>query len=256
MIGMQQTTGLKSIDYRVTDAIMDPPGMTERFHSEKLMRLPMAMCLQPPDPSPPISPLPALTKGIITFASFNNFAKAHPEVLRTWAEVLRRIPNSRLIVVAPDGTALNEIMAAEGIEPERVITSPRKSGNAYLHMHDEVDMMLDCFPFAGLTVSAIAAWMGIPTLTIAGTTSSARAGASLMHSMDLEAFIASDTVDFVRRAVELTSDLTHLAAIRASLRERMAVQTTNGEAYTRSFESELRKAWQLWCKTDECAPAI
>ena len=139
-------------------------------------------------------------------------------------------------------------MLSEGISPERIIISPRRSDAAYLHMHDEVDMMLDCFPFAGLTVSAIAAWMGVPTLTIAGTTSSARAGAALTHSFGLEDFIASDPADFVERAVALTSDLAKLAAVRASMRERMALLFTNGEAYTRSFETELRKAWQRWCQ--------
>ena len=253
MIGMQQTTGLESVDYRVTDAMMDPPGMSERFHSEKLMRLPVSMCLQPPDPSPPVSPLPALKTGVITFASFNNFAKAHTGVLKSWAAVLREIPNSRLLVVAPNGTLLEDTMLAEGIAPERIIISPRKSDAAYLHMHDEVDMMLDCFPFAGLTVSAIAAWMGVPTLTIVGTTSSARAGAALLHSFGLENFIASDSADFVQKAVQITSDLTKLAEVRASMRERMAVRFTNGEAYTRAFETELRKAWQRWCQQLEPA---
>lgn len=247
MIGMQQTTGLKSIDYRVTDAVMDPPGMSERFHSEKLMRLPVAMCLQPPEPSPPVSPLPALEKGVVTFGSFNNFAKANSAVLRTWAEVLRMIPNSRLIVVAPKGTMLETTMAAEGIAPERVIISQRKSETDYLRMHHEVDILLDCFPFAGLTVTALGAWMGVPTITIAGTSSSARGGASIMHSLDLDSFIASDPADFVHKAVTLSANLPMLAAVRASMRERMAVQYTNGEAYTRAFEAELRKAWQQWC---------
>lgn len=247
MIGMQQTTGLQSIDYRVTDAVMDPPGMTERFHSEKLMRLPSAMCLQPPETSLPINPLPALEKGVVTFGSFNNFAKANLEVLRTWAEVLRRVPDSRLIVVAPKGTMLEATMAAEGIAPERIIISDRKSESEYLRMHHEVDMLLDCFPFAGLTVTALAAWMGVPTITIAGHNSSARGGASIMHSLDLDSFVASDPADFVNKAVALSANLPMLAAVRASMRERMAVQYTNGEAYTRAFEAELRKAWQQWC---------
>jgi len=247
MIGMQQTTGLKSIDYRVTDAVMDPPGMTEQFHSEKLMRLPIAMCLQPPDPSPPISPLPALEKGVVTFGSFNNFAKANQAVLRTWAEVLRRVPESRLIVVAPKGTMLEATMAAEGIASERIIISDRKSETDYLRMHHEVDMLLDCFPFAGLTVTALAAWMGVPTITIAGDNSSSRGGASIMHSLDLDCFVATDPADFVNKAVALSANLPKLAAVRASMRERMAVQYTNGEAYTRAFEAELRKAWQQWC---------
>jgi len=247
MIGMQQTTGIDAMDFRVTDAVMDPPGMTERLHSEKLLRLPLAFCFEPPKPAPPIAPLPALETGGITFGSFNNFAKAHLGVLRVWAEVLRKVPNSRLIAVVPEGTAFESAMVAEGISPDRIIVSPRKSHDAYMHMHDQIDFALDCFPFAGLTVSAIAGWMGVPTLTISGTTPSSRAGASLMHSLGLEEFIAADTEDFVHRAVALASDLPKLASIRASMRERMT-NLTDGERYTRSFETALRDIWRRWCE--------
>ena len=211
------------------------------------MRLPLAFCFQPPNPSPPIAPLPAQQTGIITFGSLNNFAKAHTGVLRAWAQVLKQVPNSRLVAVVPEGTLFEATMAAEGIAPERIIVSPRKSHAAYLHMHDEIDFALDCFPFGGLTVSSVAAWMGVPTLTISGSTPSARAGASLMHSLNLDEFIATDPQDFVTRAVAIAADLPHLAAVRASMRDRMALQLTDASAYTRAFEKQLRSAWSQWC---------
>ncbi len=254
MIGMQQTTGLDAMDYRVTDAFMDPPGTSERFHSETLMRLPLAFCFQPPTPEsgkegPAIAPLPALKNGFVTFGSFNNFAKANGEVLKAWARVLKQVPNSRLVAVAPEGTPFEATMAAEGIAPERIITSPRKANDAYLHMHDDIDFVLDCFPFGGLTVSAIAAWMGVPTLTLAGETPSARAGASLQHALGLDEFIANSVEDYVQKAVHIAGDLPRLAVIRQSMRTRMAAQLTNGEAYTRAFEQEVRNAWRRHCQT-------
>ena len=256
MIGMQQTTGLDSMDYRVTDAVMDPPGMSEKFHSEQLMRLPLAFCFQPPraEPGcvgPGIAELPALKNGFVTFGSFNNFAKAHAGVLTAWAEVLKQVPNSRLKAVAPEGTLFEATMAAYGIEPERITVLPRKSHDAYLHMHDDIDFALDCFPFGGLTVSAIAAWMGVPTLTLAGKTPAARAGASLQHSLGLDEFIAESTEEYVRKAVQFASDLPRLAAVRASMRERIAVQLSDGEAYTRSFEREIREAWRKKCQASK-----
>jgi len=253
MIGMQQTSGLDAMDYRVTDAFMDPPGTSEQFHSEQLMRLPLAFCFQPPTPElgqhlPPIAPLPALKNGFVTFGSFNNFAKANSGVLKAWAQVLKLVPNSRLVAVAPEGTPFEATMLAEGIAPERIIASPRKSHDAYLHMHDEIDFVLDCFPFGGLTVSAIAAWMGVPTLTIAGHTPSARAGAALQHSLGLDEFIASDPEDYIQKAALLAADLPRLEEIRQSMRTRMTVQLSNGEAYTQAFEREIRAAWRHYCK--------
>ncbi len=247
MIGMQQTSGIQSMDYRVTDAFMDPPGMTERLHTEELMRLPLGFAFEPPKPSPPIAALPALKNGYITFGSFNNFAKANAYVLEAWAEILHQVPNSRLVAVVPKGTTFEAFMQAKNIAPERIIRSERKSHDAYLHLHDPIDFALDCFPFGGLTVSAFAAWMGVPTMTVAGNTPCARAGASLQHSLGLDDFIAKDPQEFVQKAVALTKDLSYLASVRASMRERMAVQLTNGEAFSQSFGAELRKAWKRWC---------
>ncbi len=255
MIGMQQTTGLDSVDYRVTDGVMDPPGMTEQFHSEKLVRLPVAFAFKPPSFAPPVMPLPAIRNGYVTFGSLNNFAKAHDGVRNAWIRVLKAVPNSRFVCVLPRGTGFEAALAEAGIDAGRVTFSPRLHTVGYLELHHQMDFILDTFPFAGLTVSAIAAWMGVPTLTIAGNTSSARAGASLQHSLGLDEFIAKDPEDFVERAVKLASNFERLAEIRSSMRDRMAVQFTDAPAYMRSFEAAMREAWREWCARNPDQPA-
>ncbi len=255
MIGMQQTTGLDSVDYRVTDAVMDPPGVTEQFHTEKLLRLPVAFVFKPPVFAPPVLPLPALENGFITFGSLNNFAKVNDGVQNAWIRVLKAVPNSRFVCVLPQGTGFEKTLAEAGIDAGRVTFSPRLHLVAYLELHHQMDFVLDTFPFAGLTVSAIAAWMGVPTLTIAGHTSAARAGASLQHALGLDEFIAENPDDFVEKAVKLASDFERLAEIRASMRDRMAVHLTNGPAYMRSFEAAMRQAWRNWCAQNPEQPA-
>jgi predicted O-linked N-acetylglucosamine transferase (SPINDLY family) len=145
-------------------------------------------------------------------------------------------------------------MAEAGIAAERLIFTERLHLVAYLELHHRVDFILDTFPFAGLTVSALAAWMGVPTLTVAGKTPAARAGASLQHALGLDDFIAQDPEDFVQKAVALASDFGRLAEIRASMRERMAVRFTDSKSYMRSFESALRDAWRKWCAESPDAP--
>jgi predicted O-linked N-acetylglucosamine transferase (SPINDLY family) len=248
MIGMQQTTGLDAMDYRITDAIMDPPGLTEAYHSEKLIHLPFAFVFQPHANTRPLSSLPALRNGYVTFGQFNNFAKAHPGVLQAWAQVMKRVPNSRFMAVVPKGTIFEAYMLEAGIAPERLIVKERQSESGYLQMHEEIDFALDCFPFAGLTVSAVAAWMGVPTLTISGNIPSARAGASLQHALGLDEFIVSNPEEFVERAVAIASDLPKLASIRASMRERCARQLTNTESFMKAYEESLRQAWRTWCQ--------
>lgn len=247
MIGMQQTTGLTSMDYRVTDADMDPPGLTEVLHSEKLMRLRRALLFQAPQSGVQVQSLPALKKGYVTFGSFNNYAKTHPAVLDAWAKILHRVPNSRLLAVVPDGASYEGFFVAAGIDPDRVIRMDRKRGDDYLRMHDQVDLALDCFPFAGLTVSLFAAWMGVPTVTVAGVIPSARGGVSILRGLGLDDWIAADSDSFVERAVEKATDLEGLSLVRRSMRERMAREITNVEGYMRDYESHLRAAWEAWC---------
>ncbi|XP_058099544.1 probable UDP-N-acetylglucosamine--peptide N-acetylglucosaminyltransferase SPINDLY isoform X2 [Magnolia sinica] len=97
-IGYPNTTGLPTIDYRITDSLADPPD-TRQKHVEELVRLPDCfLCYTPSPEAGPVSPTPALSNGFITFGSFNNLAKITPKVLQVWAKILCAVPNSRLVV--------------------------------------------------------------------------------------------------------------------------------------------------------------
>ena len=249
MIGMQQSTGLSSIDYRISDAVMDPPGLTERLHSETLLRLDCAFCFEPPAGAPEVCPLPAITGCGVTFGSFNNAAKVHPEVVQTWAEILSRVPGSRLIAVAPEGNALESMLLQAGANPADFSIVPLQLGSRYWQLLSRVDIALDSFPCTGLTVSAIAAWMGIPSVTLAGDSPISRAGTALAHAIGLESWVAEDREGYISIAAAAARDLQSLASLRASMRQRMQLKLTDGARFTRSYEKALRKAWSRWCET-------
>lgn len=249
MIGMQQSTGLSSIDYRISDNIMDPPGLTERVHSEELIRLECAFCFEPPATAPEVCPLPASTGSGVTFGSFNNAAKVHPAVTHTWAEILRRVPGSKLIAVAPEGNALESMLLQAGANPADFSIVPLQFGSRYWQLLNRVDIALDSFPCTGLTVSAIAAWMGIPTVTLAGDSPISRAGTALAHAIGLESWVAKDRDGYISIAAAAARDLEALASLRASMRKRMQRKLTDGERFTRSYERALQEAWSRWCET-------
>src|SRR5207247_1521559 len=59
-LGYMDTTGMTAMDFRFTDAVADPPGITEHFHTEQLVRLPDCFaCYRPMEDSPAVGPLPA-----------------------------------------------------------------------------------------------------------------------------------------------------------------------------------------------------
>ncbi len=97
-LGYPNTTGLSTVDYRLTDAIADPPDEPLR-HTEELARLPRAFCYMPPEYSPDVSSLPALESGGITFGSMHHLAKLNDQVLDLWCELLRALPSARLLMV-------------------------------------------------------------------------------------------------------------------------------------------------------------
>ena len=242
MIGCMQTTGLKSIDYRITDAELDPPGVSEAYNSEALVRMKSgAVCFKPEAHSPPVKPLPALREGVFTFGSYNNLAKITPHVLDLWSEVLRQSPSSRMILVADSGDYLRKSLELRGINKSRIEVLPRMLEQAYLESHNRVDLILDTFPFNGLTVSMNALWMGVPCVTLLGNTSASRAGSLLLNRLELGCLVASSPEEYVDIAVRHAREPAFLAATREGLREKVRATWTDAAAYTSELESRFKE---------------
>ena len=252
-IGYQNTTGMKSMDYRLTDVWSDPQGTTDRFYTEKLVRLPRAFfCYRPADDAPPASALPARTTGCVTFGSFNKLAKITTEVLSAWAQILFRVPNSRLLVLAdPSDAALarmRSVFAAHGVAGERLEFMGKRARREYLELHQQVDIALDTFPFNGHTTVCEALWMGVPVVVLAGETYVSRFGGSALVNLRLQELIATSPARYVETAVQLAGDLDRLQALRATLRERMqASPLLDAAGFTRNLEDAYRQMWTRWC---------
>jgi predicted O-linked N-acetylglucosamine transferase (SPINDLY family) len=255
-LGYPNTTGLSTIDYRLTDALADPPGTTEQWHTEKLVRLPEGfLCYAPPPNAPAVAPLPAATNGYITFGSFNNLAKVTPKVVELWARILKAIPGSRLEM---KGRLLKEPETRErvlrqfdahGIGRERVDLVPNVPGMAnHLAYYHRLDLALDTFPYNGTTTTCEALWMGVPVITLAGRTHAGRVGVSLLTRVGLPELIAENEDDYVQRAVTLARDPERLAALRAGLRPRMTQSPLcDGPSFARHVEAAYREMWRGWC---------
>jgi predicted O-linked N-acetylglucosamine transferase (SPINDLY family) len=258
-LGYPDTTGLATMDYRLTDAIADPPGVTDQFNREKLIRLPQsAWCYEPPDVCPPIAPLPMLMSEHVTFASFNHLAKLTPKMLELWARVLREVPRSCLLMKAislsHDGA--RQRIAAKfrdaGIETERIELVGRTPGVAdHLRMYGRCDIALDTFPYNGTTTTCEALWMGLPVVTLCGTNQHmARVSASLLTTAELGDFVAHSPDQFVAIAVRAANDPSRLAEIRSTMRPRLeASPLRQASAFTRNLESVFRKVWREFCSS-------
>lgn len=258
-IGYPGTTGLSTMDYFLADKFLAPPGLLDDQFTEKLAYLPASAPFLPTLNSPPVNMLPALHNGYITFGSFNRLNKLRPDVVALWAEVLHAVPNSRMLVGAMSDNKAEETLCAwfadAGIGRERLEFRQRSSVPVYLQQHYHVDICLDTFPYAGATTSFHALWMGVPTVTMLGSTIPSRNGAPCLGQSGLDQCLANDKADFVRRAVALASDLPALAALRNGLRARsQQAPTHRPELIAKGLSLALRTMWRRWCAGEQVTP--
>jgi predicted O-linked N-acetylglucosamine transferase (SPINDLY family) len=248
--GYLATTGLAQMDYKITDARVDPPGLTEPQYSEKLIRLPGSLwCYQPIGPTPDVAPPPALASGRVTFGSFNNPLKIGPGVAAAWSRILNMVGGSRLLLKgrylrsAEAKRALESLFVRHGIQPARL--DIRAQSSDYLAEYADVDVALDTFPYNGGITTCDALWMGVPVVTLAGNSHAGRVGVSLLTSVGMPGLIAAAQDEYVEAAVELAGDTARLAELRGALRSRMAASPLMDAAtHTRELELALAAAYR------------
>lgn len=253
--GYPNTTGMRAMDYRITDAHCDPPGTTEHLHSEQLLRLPSVyMSWTPPPDAPEVSALPAVRNGYVTYASFNACYKLSPMTLQLWSRILTESPGSRLLLAAvPAGRAQQRIetaMREAHIDPARLTFRPRVSHEAFIEMHAEADLALDPFPYHGTTTTCFSLWMGLPVISLAGTSHVSRVGVTMLTQSGLRELVAADAEDYRRIACATANDIDRLASLRTQLRAMMrSCALTDGVRCAAELQTVLREAWGRWCRT-------
>ncbi len=262
-IGYPDTTGLPAMDYRITDAKADPPGMTEHLHTEELIRLPRSfLCYNPGGDFPSEGPLPLLSSGTVTFGTMSNFSKINAPLLDMWCEILGRVPGSRL-VLRYRGQERDRIyrelsghLEHNGIDSGRLqLLGHARSVVEQMQAYHLMDVALDTFPYNGTTTTCEALYMGVPVITLAGRSHMARVGASLLETVGLGDLVAESAGEYVEKAVTLAGDLRRLLELRKGLRRMIMNSPLNDNVtFTAQVEHAYRKIWQRWCREHATRP--
>ena len=254
-LGYSGTTGVEAVDYILCDPLI-LPACDETHFSEKPWRLPdIWVCFSPPTQDIAVGPPPVLANGYVTFGSFNTLNKVSDRTVACWASILEAVPHSRLLLKAKqldDATvqeAIHQRFAAHGIDRQRIILKKIMPDRLeHLSAYREMDIALDPFPYTGTTTSVEALWMGVPLLTLSGDRFGSRAGESILHNVELDAWIADTPEDYVEKAKALAADLPALAALRASLRGRLlASPVCDAVRFAGNLEDAFRGMWREWC---------
>jgi predicted O-linked N-acetylglucosamine transferase (SPINDLY family) len=257
-LGYPGTTGLTTMDYRLSDPHLDPPGADEpRLYSERTVRLPHSFWpYRGPADGPPVNALPALERGHVTFASFNNPVKFNPAVFDAFARILSQVEGSRLLLLNNGGPAaaqrVVQPLVDRGVAPQRVEALDRALLRAYFEYHHRADVVLDPFPYPGHTTTLDALWMGVPVITLCGSPAApatSRGGKSILTNVGLTELITHDVDTYIATAVALARDVDRLAGLRATLRQRFEQSPIcDAAGFTRGLEDAYRTMWREWCE--------
>jgi predicted O-linked N-acetylglucosamine transferase (SPINDLY family) len=170
-------------------------------------------------------------------------------VIDLWSEMLRTMPDARLIIAAAGLERMADVVAsrftARGVDRRQIEVIGRQSLTDYLALHRRIDINLDTFPYSGGTTTCHSLWMGVPVLTLPGESMTSRGGASLLSTLGLNGFIASSAREYIDIALRASEARGELAGMRAGLRQRMRESPLmDGARFTRNMEAAYRFMWQ------------
>jgi predicted O-linked N-acetylglucosamine transferase (SPINDLY family) len=249
-LGYVSTTGLASIDYFFCDDALAPVG-SEHLLAEKPWRLPSVFVYRPPADYPAPSPLPAASNGYITFGTLSRAIRLNDELLDVWAELLKRVPNSGLVINSRDFREPEMCdwmigrLESRGIDPARLHVNYMTP--AWIPMTN-IDIMLDCFPHNSGTTLAESLYFGVPVVSMVHRPTVGRVGSSMLHAINRPEWVANDVDGYLRIATELAGDIPALAQIRAGLRDEMRSSPLMDEpGFARTVEDAYRSMWQQYC---------
>lgn len=244
-LGYPDATGLSAIDWRFTDGVVE----RENVAADRLMRLPRGLCCwSPPPDAPPVAPM---RSGPVTFGALVGLPRLSPGVVAAWSELLRRVPESRLVIATralADAAVADAVRARFGAVAGRVEVVGLRS-DSRLETARGIDVALDTFPINDPAAIREALWMGVPVVTVRGDRPGGRIGASLLTRIGLEPLIAEDVHGYVAIAAALAGDHNGRANARETLRARVAASPLlDAPGFVRTLESAYRTIWRRWCR--------
>ena len=256
-LGYFATTGIHQIDYRIIDSYAT--YATPDICTEKLIELPNCyLCYQPFRLNVPTSSHAQSTNGAVTFGSFHRLSKIHPQLINIWSEILNRVPNSSLLMKTRylDASEIQSNLLAQftenGVKDNQInFDGYARSYVEHLSRYDDIDIMLDAFPYNGTTITCESLWMGVPVVTLAGDRHLSRIGLSINTNAGLSELVGENESDYIRIATELARDKKRLYEYNKTLRDHfLASKVCDAKEFTKNIEIVYQKIYQKWLENN------
>jgi predicted O-linked N-acetylglucosamine transferase (SPINDLY family) len=247
-------TGLPTIDYLFSDPVAIPIEVRHLFQ-ETIVDLPCVLMLEPLPAGIPRAEAPALSNGYVTFGVFNRISKISDEAAEIWAEILNRLPRSRLLIKdgALDDPLVRDSLLARlahcGLAPERIDLAGASSRPDHLTTFNRVDICLDPFPQNGGVSTWEALQMGVPVVAKLGNGLPGRAAGSILTALGLPDWVADSGEAYLEIAVARGSQIGDLERLRRELPGLIvAAPAGNPVLYAEAVDAAYRAMWAAYCE--------
>ena len=252
-LGYPCTTGCSEFDYVIGDKWLYTPEHSELF-VEKMLVLPES-CYFVANyfETFSIDVPPMIENGYVTFGSMMNAYKINPDVARVWTEIIKRVPGSKLILNHPTivGSArenIRKLFSEQDFPMEQlIIISEKHKTGLHVFYYQDFDVMLDTFPQTGGTTTLETFLMGVPVISLVGSSLLGRISYSFIQNCGIsepELMYAFTEEAYIEKAVALVSDTEKLTKLRLELANN--VRSSNifsPRKMTHQLEEGLIYAW-------------
>ena len=246
-LGYNASTGLSEIDY----IIVDPHVISDKekkLFSEKLLFMPETFQNIKIKENVKILDKNENKKDVI-FGCFNRFSKINDEVINIWSKILEKNKSAKIFLKSKEFSDIYfkkkiiQKFKHYKINEEQIILDGKEySREEFMNLYNKIDIMLDTFPYSGITTSIEGIWMGVPLLTLVGKRYYSRIGYSINNNLKLNDWNVFNKNDYVRTALSKAGNYKDLIKLKASLRDRIeASPIFDSDSFARNFEDLLLK---------------
>jgi predicted O-linked N-acetylglucosamine transferase (SPINDLY family) len=253
--GFLQTTGLKEIDYILADEniILNEDGFTEKVLKIKEIW----STLDTDNISFGIGELPFSKNKYVTFGAFNNLNKLNQKTFTLWSEILKNVPNSKILFNNYTYTNLEvrNFLYSEfeknNVNKSKIIIENGGNREKILKDYNKIDILLDTYPYGGATTSLEAAWMCVPILTISGNSFVSRGATSLNRSLGMLDWNCNNDIEYLAKAIKFSTSVDLLKKIKSGLIiKRENSKIFDNILYAKNFYSLMRNIWNKYLETN------
>lgn len=240
-LGFPNTTGLTSIDYRITDKIADPIETTQKF-AEKLLYMPRCfLCFS--QLTNPLFDIPITYKpsNIIRFGIFNKLNKQNPYAFRTWKKIIEQMPNAMLCIKremkTPEDIKIKYLKKIGLNDTQVQILSHVKDEMDYHKLYNEIDICLDTFPYSGTTTSCAGLLMSTPIITLnIPNRHVSNVTSSFLINMGYPELVAYSIDEYIIKAIKLAHDTNKLIYYKQNIRQSF-IKLMNEKDFAKDFDN-------------------